>query len=477
VNGQRPSPAPTSTDTPAHPWGGWPVVRPVPPWRVWVWGIAYWFALAPLTWSPRMSGNVFSRYMTIEAIVERGTLAIERSPLLRRSGSPDIVRFHSHFYSDKPPVLPAIASPIYAALVFAGGIRFSGPVEQFYLSNFALTWGLVGLASSLTLVALRSMLRGVAIPPWAADLATLAFGLASPLLTYAVTFNNHSVAAGCVAGAWAFALMEGPKSKAGRMRFASGFLAALAAAIDLPVGALTVAGLAAIQLIRSRSGIWIYLAGAVGPLLLHSGLQSLVTGTPLPAEMYPSAFEYPGSFWMSPGGVWKETGPRWLFGLDFLVGRQGAFTVFPAIWFGLVGLAGGMMARDRSERWSAWIVAGSLVVLIWYYVWGVRRTDFAGTSFGVRHMLPITPMVYLFGVVALGRARRWRMVAIGLFVAAMAIGGIYAIKGMINPWSRAETRAEADPLLRAVQRLAFFQGGTFRVDFIAPQPNPGGGAR
>jgi len=476
VNGQPTQSAPASTGEPPHPWGGWPVVRPVPAWRVWVWGLAYWLILAPLTWSPRMSGNVFSRYMTIEAIVERGTLAIERSPLLRRSGSPDIVRFHGHFYSDKPPVLPAIACPIYAALVFVGGIRFSGPVEQFLLSNFALTWGVVGLASSLTLVALRAMLRGVAIPPRAADLATVAFGLASPLLTYAVTFNNHSVAAGCVAGAWAFMLTEGSR-KAGRMRFASGLLAGLAATVDLPVGALTVAGLAMVQLIRSRSGVWIYLAGAFGPLALHSGLQSLVTGTPLPAEMYPTAFEYPGSFWTSPGGVWKETGPRWLFGLDFLVGRQGAFTVFPAFWFGLVGLIGAMVSKGRSERWSASIVAGSLAVLVWYYVWGVRRTDFAGTSFGVRHMLPITPMVYLFGVVALGRTRRWSVVAVGLFIAAMTVGGVYAVKGMINPWSRAETRAETDPLLRAVQRGALFQGGTFRVDFIAPQPNPGGGGR
>jgi len=465
----------TSTDQPPQPWGGWPVVRPVSRWRIWVWGVAYWLVLAPWTWMPpRLSGNVFSRYMTIEAIVERGTLAIERSPLLERSGSPDMVRFGPHLYSDKPPVLPAIASPIYAVLrIF--GIRFGGPVDQFLASNFALTWGVVGLASALTLVALRAMLQGVAIPPWLADLATLAFGFGSPLLTYAVTFNNHSVAAGCVTGAWALTILERPKSRTpGRSRFLSGMLAGLGATIDLPVGGLTAACLAMIHLVRGRRRCWTYFAGVLGPTLLHSILQSAIAGTPLPAEMYPSAFEYPGSYWTTPEGIWKETGPRWQFGLDLLVGRQGAFTVFPALWFGLVGMIGGMIAR-RFDRPTAWMVAGSLAILIGYYVWGVRRTDFAGASFGVRHLLAITPMVYLFALLGLSKTPSFRWVACGLFVAAMAVGGIYAAKGMINPWSRVETRAETDPTLRAVQQGALYRGGTFRGDTRRPQPGAGVG--
>ena len=467
---------PTSTGRPLHRWGSWPLVRPVPGWRIWIWGIIYWLALIPWTWTPRLNGNVASRYMTIEAIVERGTLALERSPLLRQSGSPDIVRFGTHFYSDKPPVLPALASSIYAVLFFVNGVRFAGPPLDFVIANFVLTWGIVGLVSALTLVALRTMLQAVAIPPWSADLATLAFGIASPLLTYAVTFNNHSVAAFCVTGGWALTLMESPARNPGRSRFLAGLLAGLAATIDLPIGGLTVVGLSIIQLFRSRHGIWTYLGGVVGPVLLHTGLQSLVTGTPLPAEMYPAAFDFPGSFWMTPAGIWKETGPRWLFGLDFLVGRQGAFTIFPALWFGFFGLVGAVLGRrpDQFDRPAAWIILGSILVLSWYYIWGVRRTDFAGTSFGVRHLLAITPMVYLFGMIGLSRIRRVRVVLLVLFVAAMMVGGIYAFKGMINPWTRAETRAETDPLLRAVQHAALFKGGTFRVDYIPPAPQAGG---
>ena len=475
LNGIGKPSASNPTGGPPRPWGGWPVVRPVPSWRIWAWGVAYWLALVPLTWTPRLNGNVASRLMTIEAIVERGTLALERSPLLRSSGSPDIVHFGPHAYSDKPPVLPLIASPIYAALFFIGGIRLAGPPLDFLISNFALAWGVAGLASALTLVAFRAILQTVAIPRWSADLATLAFGAASPLLTYAVTFNNHSVAAGCITGAWAITLLEGSKPR--RSRFVAGTLAGLAATIDLPIGCLTAAGLAIFPLVRSRGGDWTYFAGVLGPVLLHSWSQSLVTGTPLPAEMYPAAFEYPGSYWLTPEGIWKEIGPRWLFGLDFMVGRQGAFTVFPALWFGLFGLAGAAVGQrsDRSDRPAARIIVGSLLVLGWYYIWGVRRTDFAGTSFGVRHLLAITPMVYLFAVVGLSRIGRWRGVALGLFIAGMGIGGVYAVKGMINPWTRVEMRAETDGLLRTLQRGALFQGGTFRGDTRQPRPQPGAG--
>ncbi len=185
-----------------------------------------------------------------------------------------------------------------------------------------------------------------------------------------------------------------------------------------------------------------------------------MTGTPWPAEMYPAAFDYPGSYWTTPAGIWHETGPRWRFGLDLLVGRQGAFTVFPALWFGVLGLAGALYRR-RPGRPAAVLVAGSCAILVGYYVWGVRRTDFAGASFGVRHLLAITPLVYLFAIIGLSRARP-RGLAIGLFAVALGVGGVYAVAGMRNPWSRVERRAAAEPWLRAVDRAALYRGGTFR---------------
>ena len=461
------------TSSPAFPpapasgplaWGAWPRVRPVSAARVWVWGVLYCLILVPAVgYVPRMSGNVASRYATIESIVERGTLAVERSSVLRQTSSVDVVRFGGHSYSDKPPVLPALASPIYFAL-WAAGARFTASYHQFMLCNFALAWPTATFASGLCLVAFRAMLQGVAISRRAADLATVALGFGSPLLTYAVTFNNHSVAAGCVSVAWALAVLERPGRGAGYSRIGGGLLAALAATIDLPVGCLTVAALGLVMLIRGGRAVATFAAGAAGPLLLHCGLQSLVTGTPLPVEMYPEAFEYPGSYWLTPEGNWQDPRPRWLFGVDFLVGRQGAFTVFPVLWFGLIGLIGSAFRRraDGSvERPAAVLVGGTFLTLVVYYIWGVRRTDYAGSSYGARHLLAITPMIGLFAVVALARLRpRWLWVTLAALVTL--IGGAYATIGATEPWNRVEIRARTNPTLQWLQRGVLYPYGTFR---------------
>ncbi len=129
-----------------RPFGVLPVVRPVRGLRPWALGLVYLVALLPLTFVPRHSGNVLSRYMTIEAIVERGTLAVERTPMiaLRIARPVDMVRFGDHYYSDKPPVLAALASPIYAGHGPARGRGSPGRQTQFVLDNLAITWLTVG---------------------------------------------------------------------------------------------------------------------------------------------------------------------------------------------------------------------------------------------------------------------------------------------------------------------------------------------
>src|SRR3954463_8560116 len=105
-------------------------IRPVGRFRPLIVGLIFWAALVPLARSPRHSGNVWSRYMTVESIVERGTLAVDRSPLRAISGSPDLIKVGTHFYSDKPPVLPALAAAVYLPL-YASGWTFHGSLEQF----------------------------------------------------------------------------------------------------------------------------------------------------------------------------------------------------------------------------------------------------------------------------------------------------------------------------------------------------------
>jgi hypothetical protein len=370
-----------------------------------------------------------------------------------------VVKFGRHYYSDKPPVLAALAAPIYA-LLFWTGVRFSGPPAQFVVANLVLTWVLVGLSSALTLVALRKILQATPVSPWRADLLTLGFGVGSLLLVYGVTFNNHSVAAALVTWSLALVFLEQAGARGNRLRRSTvGFLAGLAATIDLPAGGVLLVGLGTWLMLRDRRiPLW-YLVGAVPPLLLHCVLQSMITGSPWPAEMYPEAFQYPGSYWTTAAGAWKETVPRWRFGLELLFGPQGWLTVTPVLVFGAVGL-GLVLVRPRDPlRPLAWTVGGMVLVLLGYYIWGVRRTDYAGQSFGVRHLLAVTPACFAFAVVALGRARG--PIAPVLFALLMIVGVAYAVVGRSDPWKRVETQERASPTLRVLQRCVVYPWSSY----------------
>ncbi len=447
------------TDETPLPFGVVPVVRPVRGFRPWLIGLVYFVVLlpvmvvSPLTLHPWHSANVLSRYMTIEAIVERGTLSVERTPMMRIARPVDMVRFGDHYYSDKPPVMVVLSTPIYAAMVMLG-VRFTGSETQFIVDSLMLTWLVVGTTSALGLVWLRRLLQAVPISAGLADLLTLAFGFGTQFLTYSVTFNNHSVAAALITGAIARTILERPGGAGSSDRFAAGLLAGFAAVIDLPTGCLMVAGLGLIQTIRSRSIPGLFVVGLAGPLLLHCWLQSLVTGTPLPVEMYPAAFDYPGSFWLTPAAKFEEYGPRSLFAIELLLGPPGWLTLTPVLVFGLIDLVRLLARRTDPLRPLAAVVVGSLVVLVIYHAWIVRRTDFAGQSFGTRHLLAITPVVYFFAIDAFGRLRG--VVGRTLFWLCVLVGIFYAYHGSKDPWARIEERELKEPTLKIAQRFVVY---------------------
>ena len=425
-----------------------PIVRPVHPLRPWLIALVYWIALVPLTAAPRHSGNVWSRYMTIESLAERGTFAIGRSPLLRPSGSPDLAKYGGRLYSDKPPVLSVAGALIYAPLYYWGGLKFAGPrgdFRQFPVVNLVLVSSLVGLASAWALASLRRLLQATTFPAWVADLLTLAVGFGTPLLTYGVTFNNHSVAAGLIAAAFALVTLE---DSARPRRAWAGLFAGLAATIDLPAGGATFVVLGGWLAARRRGVPWAYLGGAIGPALIHAAAQWSISASILPVELDRKAMEYPGSYWTTAAGRFRETVPRWRFGLELLVGSQGWLTITPIFALTPIGLA--LAARRGPLRGAAVAASAIVAAILVFYVFIVHRTDYAGESFGVRHLVAIAPICSFFALVALDRLknRRLNLACAVLF----AVGAVYAYYGMLNPWSRAERRPEA--ALRVLQRFA-----------------------
>lgn len=433
------NPTPEPPRGPARPIG-WARSLAVP--------LIVWLALVPLTMKPRHSGNVWSRYMTIESIVERGTMAIDRSPLLAISGSPDMVKWQGRTYSDKPPLLSVLASLVYGPL-YASGWKMSGSPEQFVRVNLVLVASVVGLGTVLALASLRRMLQLAPIPKLGADLATLAAGFGSLLLTYGVTFNNHSVAAGLLTTAFALVLLEGPASRRLQTRRAmAGLLTGLTAAIDLPAGGVLLVGLGLWLTARTKRPPLVFLFAAGLPLTIQAGLQWASTGSPFPVELTPDRFQYAGSYWNTDVGTFQETVPRWLWGIELLLGPQGWLTITPVLAIGLVGMAGIAFRRGDPLRSSAIVAGGMIAALVLYYTFGVRRTDFAGLSFGTRHLLAVTPLAWFFAIAGISRLR-FRGLWVGFAILGL-VGFAYAWQGMLDPWSRVERRTE--PALLFLQK-------------------------
>jgi hypothetical protein len=186
-------------------------------------------------------------------------------------------------------------------------------------------------------------------------------------------------------------------------------------------------------------------------------VQSFVTGTPLPVEMYPEALAYEGSYWATEVGIYKETIPRSLFLVELLVGPQGWLTVTPVLVFAPIGLGLTMLRRRDALQSGAIVVAAVTAILLGYYCFGVRRTDYSGQSFGVRHLLPVSPLVFAFAVAALQWLRLgiWRLI----FLALMLVGGVYAFEGMEDPWSRIERRSDLP--LRVVGKFVLYPRSSY----------------
>jgi len=440
-----------------------PVPRPIRIVRVVPLYLIFGAALAACVDPPRHSGNVWSRYMTIESIVERGTLVVEDSPLLEISGTPDLVQFDGRLYSDKPPVLSALGALVYWPLN-RSGIAMAGSLDGFRQANFALVLSLVILPSALAVAALRLLLQAVDIHRGLADVLALGFGFSSLLFTYGVTFTNHSAAAGLLTTAFALLVLQSMAGRLGRWSTGLiGLLAALAATMDIPTGGTLWLGFLIWFVWKARSRTLAFLIGSAPPVLAHSVLQSLVTGSPLPAEMYPEAFEYEGSYWLSEAGRFEETVPRWRFLIELLFGPQGWFTVTPVLLLAPLGWFAALRRRRDAVRDGAVVIAASTLVLLLYYSFGVRRTDFAGQSFGTRHLLAISPLVFFYAVVALEwlRARFWRVCVFGL----MLIGAVYAFEGMKKPWIRIERRVDVFPAeelpLWVLQKLVLYPHSSY----------------
>jgi hypothetical protein len=131
-------------------------------------------------------------YLSV-ALVEERSLAVDK-PLQRFGHVLDLASHDGHYYTDKAPGSSLLAAPVYAAL------RATKKPEQLTIELIlnAIRSFLMLPAGLLGFLALRWLLRRLAVSEPSIDLVSLSYALGSVALHYSTAFYGHVLVASCV---------------------------------------------------------------------------------------------------------------------------------------------------------------------------------------------------------------------------------------------------------------------------------------
>jgi hypothetical protein len=438
--------APDSQDASKGPW---PAVRPRP--------------------MPTMGANDRSRWATIRALVDDGTYAIGHRITIwywyvdygniKDEGWNTIDKvlkpgpLIQDFYSSKPPFLPTLLAGEYWALKEAFGWSITN--ENGYVVRtilLTINW----LPFVFFLIVLARMAEHLGTTDWGRLYILAAGGFATYLTPFAITLNNHSVAAWSTLFALYFAFRHWSAPAPPRFGLAlAGFFAGFTACNELPAASLT-AALFVILLIRwPVQALVFFLPGAAIPVagFLVTNYLAIGQWTPAYGEFGGPWYNFQGSHWnkppegSKPGIDWawtKETTAA--YAVNLLVGHHGFFSLSPVFLLSGVGIGIALARRNvfrpvtfvRTAPALALVAALALVLtvtVLGFYICGtdVRTHNYGGWTSGPRQLMWLTPLLLVAALPCadwLG-GRRWGR---GLAYVLLGIAILSVSYPAWNPW-------------------------------------------
>jgi hypothetical protein len=306
--------------------------------------------LRPLRNPEVISENECARLATIEAIVEKRTLAIDGTQFpVSESQITTSARGGERHYSQQPPVMAALLAGPYW-LMHKLGLSFqSNPT----LSMYILT--LIGATFPVALTAglVYRMGRLFELQRHWRTLLAIAAVFASGLVSYATVLNSHAPAAFFVIAACGCFFHAGLTRRVVRSYAwlgLAGLCAAFAAAIDVAALVYLVLLIAIILAMRwpwtsKITGLIWYLGGALGPILLHAALTVPITGDMRPGLFHPELASAPLPAPIIEPDTDEEEGKQPTYFqtvilrfADGLLGPHGLLSHFPILLIGIGGV-------------------------------------------------------------------------------------------------------------------------------------------
>lgn len=384
--------------------------------------------------------NAGSRYATVEALVNHGTYAIDKT----RYGSDiatigmDSVKIGDHYYSSKPPTLPTVTAGVYWCLKAVTGkdIR-NDEKEVIRICNQVA----MGIPHLFFLVYFYRLMLLFARREEAVIAAVAAACFAFPGVGYATDMNNHSPAAAALIVGFYYAcrIRHGVEVKS-RHWLLSGLFCGLLPALDIP--SFVISGAIGVYLFTcsSRKTLLWFVPAAMIPLFIHLGLTYIATGSIVPIYLQPELYFFEGSYWATHydrSNLIED--PWYIYAFHMLVGHHGMVAMNPALVLSVIAMVRIWKARARLLPEVLVAVVSGLILMPLYIV---KTEDYGGMCVGFRWLMPFMALLFAFFGVWVEqefesrRHRQW--VLTGLIAAVILVGNYHVNDALRSPWKHAK---------------------------------------
>jgi hypothetical protein len=346
------------------------------------------------------NANTGSRYATIEALVDYGTFAIDKSRYVRTI---DKYKANGHYISSKPPTLPTLGAGVYWVYERLTGktiARYEGDVVR------TVSFFTGGVCHILFLIYFYRLSRLMFRRKLAVIGAMAGASFAYLGVGYATHINNHSTAAalGICGLYYAVRIRLGRDVRPWHWPLA-GFVLGLLPAIDLP--GLAITGAAALYLFthdKKKTLLW-FLPAMLPGVVLHLALTYEISGSLKPFYFNRELKNYKQFYFRKAGGIDGLREPKWLYAFNALLGHHGLFSMTPLYCFGLWELVRSL--KQRRFVAESLVVASAVCAFVGFFVF--RSSNYGGWCVGMRWFVPIMPLLLLYFGLWLDRVRVTRL--------------------------------------------------------------------
>lgn len=373
--------------------------------------------------------NSASRFMTMESIVEQGTLAINE----KHDYTGDKIFRNENCYSSKPPMLSVIGSAPYYVFHKYFNIDFHS-LENYNdksLVAYLMTLILSGIPFLLLLFYFYKILNLIVIKTDAEikkkyrALLIFGLGLGTLYMPYTTTLNNHTIA-GCFLFISFYYLLKikfnnTKINKINKNLIFSGFFVSLATVIDIPTGFtfLVLFFFYFLFTLRSKKIIY-YILASIPIIIIHFYFNFQITGDFLPAQLH-------SEYWKNGVPIFKA--PIIIYIFNIFIGARGLFFYSPILLFSFYAIYKIIRNKKHLFRKEAILIFSGFIMITLFYI--IRIRDYGGCSYGFRWFIAVTPLIYFFTTfLFIKPSNKFKTI----FLLVLILSIMISVVGLYNPW-------------------------------------------